>query len=187
MARETIPALPQLTRNIRNWISRATPEQAQAGESWYFAANQWCHELARESGVEFPRVVGVLAALSPSTTWERNLQDARAMILGYGAWSYTTYGTNVDKARRILSGELGALSGNKVTAFADCIANPHWTLAVCVDRHAVSIACGEQSPATLHSNTYDAIASAYRRVALTYGIKPHQAQAIAWVTYRESK
>ena len=186
MTRVDFPTLHQITRNIRAWIARATPEQAQAGEQWYFEAHHWCRALADESGVDFPRVVGVLAALSPSTTWERNQADARAMVLGYGAWSFTTYGVNVERARRILVGELSALSGQKVTAFADCIANPHWTSAVCVDRHAYSLATGLQE-GSLHQNRFDLIATAYRRVAQQFGIKPHQAQAIAWVTYREDK
>ena len=59
---------------------------------------------------------------------------------------------------------------------------------VTVDRHAVSILAndrGEERKRTLERmGAYTYCAGMYRDAARTLGIMPHQAQAIAWVTWR---
>lgn len=176
------------TRNIRRVLEGATVGEWEAGRTWYETAREFCARQAEKNGRSIATVVAALAALSPSCPWERNQDDLLGLLKGNPEYKCSTYGANVAKAQRILAGDLSALSGNKVVSFAECISNPWFSRAVCVDTHAYSIAVGERitsdnTPA-LGRAKYDAIAGAYRQVADTCELLPHQVQAITWLAWK---
>jgi hypothetical protein len=137
-------------------------------------------------------VVGVIAALSPSNRWARNLVDA-AVVLQGGA-KVATYGQQLQKAQRILGAVdteevidiLGA--GLKTRAFFWNILCPAAQDHVTVDGHAVCIAAGKKGaikrlPA-ITKTQYSHLVGIYRGAARLAGVSPTTMQATTWVTWR---
>lgn len=176
------------TRNIRRVLEGATVGEWETGSLWYRETRLFCVSAARKYHRDVDIVIAALAALSPSCPWERNQDDLIGVLSGKPEYKCCTYGANVSKALRILAGDLSVLSGPKVVSFAECISNPWFSRAVCVDVHAYSIAVGkrlttEQVP-SLGRARYDAIAGSYRQVADTCDLLPHQVQAITWLAWK---
>lgn len=169
----------------------ATPRQLEEGLRWFEEANRIALGLARLASKPLFSVAGVIASLSPASSWERNLEEAHALLLGQPI-NHATYPANVLKARKILAGESPeqVLNGKKVMAFYKLIANPADGYSVCVDRHAVR-ACtlrrwtGDKEHAAFLRSQYDRCADAYRSVAEMEGVLPHQLQATVWTVQRE--
>lgn len=165
-----------------------------AGLQWYPDANALARRL---SPGDTARGAGVIAALSPQTSWQINMRLAvRAFDEGFAS-GHT--GVNETKANRILNGEspedvLGwnnpkATSGHKVRNFYRNILNPLGN-EVTIDRHAFDIAIGEPlgQGKRLQLNRkggYDLLADIYREAAHSVGILPSQIQAITWTAWRE--
>lgn len=133
---------------------------------------------------------GIIAALSPMTSWPENIKKAR-MVVETGE----TYGlkANVAKARRILNGEspLDVLKGRKVRAFYLNIIGESSAETVTIDRHAIDIALGKVCTDAERSPYFGvkgnrAMVSAYLSVAETLGITGAQLQAIVWVYWRRN-
>jgi len=187
-------AKPNAQRILDVW-HLATPDEIDAGMTWYDAA----HDLAVELTPENPReAAGVIAALSPRTPWVRN-QDLAYRAYRDGAAS-GTLGANTRKADAIMAGAdfADVLKGDKVRNFAEIIADPSNPDAVCVDRHAFDVAQGrvtndETRGALTRVGMYDRFAEAYRRAARTLSadlgvqVTPAQVQAVTWVVWRRLK
>ncbi len=179
---------PNAARIMRVYRA-ATAEQAEAGLRWYVAAHDAAAEL--DPG-NTRRAAGVIAALSPRTSWERNLLLARN---AYERGEATgALGRSCRAANAILAGgePLDVLSGQKVRAFFQLIADPTDNQTVCVDRHAVRVALGydlsdrELSAIHLERNgLYGRFVDTYRRAADKLSVLPWQAQAVTWVTWRD--
>lgn len=192
-----------MTRRVLRWYRAASAEQHAAGLAWYATARDACHDMAsRYRNYYSPeQVAACMAALSPQVSWEKNLQAcADALYLhSSGEWrgeslpGYAGYGENVRKSAAILSGDLDALRGPKVSAFAAAMMGD--LSHVVVDVWATRAARDDRSN-LLHAyrdreevpkvREYRAIAEAYRRAARIAGIEPAVMQAIVWVTVRES-
>jgi hypothetical protein len=181
--------------NILAVYRAARPEQIAAGMQWYADAHTFALAI---SGGDLITGAGVIAALSPQTSWAQNMTLAsRAFVEGFASGQT---GANVDKANRILAGEspedvLGwnnpkAKSGHKVRNFYRNIVDP--TGRECtIDRHAFDVAVGEQTDSKARGQLgrvgqYDLFADTYREAARLAGIAPAQMQAITWVTWREA-
>lgn len=180
---------------------------AEAGMCWYKDAHAYAVSLAHEFKVSVECAAEVIAALSPSNRWERNIVDARLCFEAVRdsedtanevalSFKTGTYMLNKIKAVRIARGERGVLGGLKVQAFAECINNPATRQTVCVDGHARNIAMNERlvlknSP-RLTPKDYNCIASAYIQAAKEINeemqhhlpVSPAQVQAVTWTTWR---
>jgi hypothetical protein len=188
--------IQSLVASIQYWYLVATEEHltaAHEGNQWYANARRFCQKLSRKYGLELQRAVAVVAVLSPGTWWSANCRDADSVCkLGIRA-KVTTYGQNLLKATALLSGARAedVLGGRKVKAFAHCILHGSRSRQVCLDRHAVRIACpwvataAEAARVLSWAGSYDTIAQAYRQVADEHGIAPHQLQATVWIAYRD--
>lgn len=183
----------QLDYNIREVWNRTTPSDITEGFNWYLKANRIA---SRISGGNVSKGAGVIAALSPQTPWDRNIELATEAFKGnFGG----TFSANVNKAKRILAGEspLHVLwhTGqryHKTANFYECILNGGTSRSVVVDRHAGAVALGrELTPKEqthwLQGIPYIDIEMAYRRVADELGIYPAQLQAIVWIVWRKEK
>lgn len=95
---------------------------------------------------------------------------------------YTAYSSNVCKALWILEGHLEALSGPKVTDFADNILHDHDDV-VTVDSHYVMAWLGLALSGTYKfDDRYHAIVTEdTRALALEFGLSPRAVQAIVWI------
>jgi len=192
MARELLKPTED---NILAVYRAARPEQIAAGMQWYSDARTFA--LAISNG-DVVKGAGVIAALSPQTSWAQNMTLAsRAFVDGFASGQT---GDNCTKATRILNGEspedvLGwnnpkAKSGHKVRNFYRNIVNP--TGPECtIDRHAFNIAVGFVSEKGAigqlsRVGQYDLFADTYRRVAELVGIPVAVLQAITWLVWREA-
>lgn len=186
MTNTTAPA-PSAS-HVLDVYKSATPEQIESGLAWYADALKIADALAAKYGVA-PRVAaGIIAALSPMNSWGANLNLA-ARFLDAGGLHSGYLGGGLAKARAILAGEhpLDVLTSDKVQNFYLCIVSAGLDVdAVCVDRHAYSIAVNERTVEVpgLSAKRYNALANVYREAASALGIAPAQVQAVTWVAWR---
>lgn len=181
------------TRNITRVFRNADHKALLDGMDWYARANRLAHALDPDNP---SRAAGVIASLSPLTSWPLNIRYATAV---YSGETPRTLGNNVRAAMRIYSGENPAdvLRGPKVRAFYFTIADPTNREAVTVDRHAIDIAHGKVLPnrgreRAIGKREYAQIADMYHRAARILSreyerdIYAHQVQAVTWVAWRRN-
>jgi len=163
----------QLSHNAREIVARftlATSQEVQLGCDWYPSALKIATRIADKYDLRVETVAGVIAALSPSNKWERNIYDAEALIKVWRAGAtrdevlhpkhpiikVCTYLTMKTKAWDILAREEflhlqmassipDILKGVKVVEFFNCITNPLLD-DVCIDGHAYSVWLGSRVP-----------------------------------------
>jgi hypothetical protein len=192
----SIPTTQQHKLRVRRILAiagRATPMEWEEGQVWYQTAHTFAVGLARRYGMTTAQTSGIIAALSPQTSWERNMTLAETFCRTGNATG--PYGANLEKAARIRNGEepLTVLGGNKVRAFYTCILTPQTSHEVVVDRHAYALAegliwVGNGAPSLLQRERgYEVYASAYREAAEELGVLPHVIQAVTWLTWRNLK
>jgi hypothetical protein len=186
-----------MLRNILRVYRNATESELRAGHEWYSLAHEKAHALAGQYSITLPQAVGVIAALSPSNPWPRNVKDAEAVLRAVQTqqdeYRVTAYGPNKRKAERIARGEdpLVVLGGPKVRSFYDNILNPAESEAVTVDGHAYSVWAGARhtlgrlgTVPEITPRRYEAIAADYRRAADKLKVRPHELQATTWIAWR---
>lgn len=191
-----------MTRRILKAYDSASAAHKADGTAWYGAARTFCADLAASTPYTFAQVAHVVAALSPQCSWQHNcratlaavalhLADPDTLRAGQLA-GYPGYSVNVRKAAAILDGDLSALRGPKVEAFAAAIMGDlsHVVVDVWATRAARSLQANtarayadDELPGAPERR---AIAEAYRRAAGHRGIAPAEMQAVVWVATRES-
>ena len=164
----------ELSHNAREIVARftlATSQEVQLGTDWYPSAYKIAVRIAGKYGIPTETAAGVIAALSPSNRWERNIVDAEAIIKVFKAGAtrdevldpdapiikVCTYLNQKTKAWDILhrfdppmdewQEITEILKGVKTIEFFNCITNPKLD-DVCIDGHAYSVWLGER--VTLH-------------------------------------
>ena len=186
----------------------------QKNEDWYKDAFDFCFDTAiyhnanetRNSKVSIAQVVGMTAAFSPLTSWERNkylvteffnlarvgdveklgclgLSKNKAISIFFISQFYDRDKHNQDLIKKVLG-------GNKTSAFFDNILNYETSELVTIDRHALSIALGfklsnEQFKRhSMTKNQYQFFSSCYIKAAQKVNISPLRMQSITWTTLR---
>jgi len=135
------------------------------------------------------RAAGIIAALSPQTSWPRNLGLAARMYAD-GRLNGGALSRSVTRATAIYHGAepLNVLQGPKTRAFYRLIADPDDPDTVCIDRHAIDVAVGERLsvldresryPLNRH-NWYERFATVYRAAARQLAVTPSVVQATTW-------
>ena len=186
--------------NIQAIYQLATPDERASGKAWYPTARQIACDIAERYSIHPAEAAGVIAALSPRNRWERNVQDAEALIAAYVAGGpeqaqltkVCTFGANKAKAIRILEAGvltdadvLAILSGPKLQEFYSCIQG---IPDVCIDGHAYCIWNGGRTsladvPA-IGVKLRREIKADYKEAADELGISPSACQAVTWVAWR---
>lgn len=180
------------TANITRQFRQATPEQLAEGMRWYAEAAQ----LARDLDPDNPtRAAGVIAALSPQTSWTQNVR--MATLAYHDRPALRGLSRSIAQADAILAGAhpLDVLGGDKTRAFFANIDGDDQ--AVTVDRHAYDVAVGHKTDdktrqALARKGIYQDIASLYRRAArilskeLGSYVSPREVQAVTWVAWRQA-
>lgn len=189
--------MTQFVRNILRVYRKATEQELREGKAWYETALDECDTMSRRYGVPVHIVVGVVAALSPSNRWERNLKDADSMINAYVSGQYmdevsvATYGAMKAKAWDILSRSpdedevVSILNGPKIVDFYRCIMGEDTCV---IDGHAWCIAHNErrsmQEVPSIGKAARKELQDAYVRAGKRVGIPAYEVQAITWVAWR---
>lgn len=173
--------------NIVSVWQSASPDQLARGRAWYRTAHQVA-DMMTDGDVR--KGAGVIAALSPQTSWWLNIElAADAVETGRPTRHFRDA---LSKASKILAGvdpEDVLPMRRKTGQFFLCIADPEHPSAVCVDRHAHDIAIGrplgQQGRGLTAHGRYELVADCYRRAAARLGERPSTVQAVTWVVWRE--
>ena len=190
--------------NILEIYSKALPDELVSGKLWYKQANELVNLMSLKYKVSIAQCAGILAALSPATTWNQNIIDTNNFLslLNNGrkiqSITVTTYGQNKLKAYHIyqhpeLSEEeiylilLGASKKlNKTSSFFKNILHPDSDELVTIDRHSFRINLGitELIPIALTEKRYRIMVEAYKRAAIQAEVNAIELQAITWLIFR---
>lgn len=186
--------MSNLTRNITRTFRAADESHVRTGLAWYRNANAAAFAMSVETGISVEQAAGIIAALSPMLSWDRNVQAA--FDVARTGTAHAVLKQNLAKAVAIREGADPAkmLGGQKVTAFYRNILSAGQDDGVTVDRHAIDVALGiKHSDATrpaMGKRAYAEIADAYRRAARILSrergvtITPAQIQAVTWCAWR---
>lgn len=174
--------------NIMSVYRRATADEITHGMSWYDGAHALALELSPD---DVWRAAGVIAAFSPLTPWERNVELAITSLVWGGART-ETLGNSVSAAQRIIMGEhpFDVLRGDKTRAFCAAIADPFGSTIATIDRHAHDVAMGRvhiDSERKIGKRVFREMSAAYVECAEYLGVSVAQVQAITWVVWRREK
>lgn len=185
-------------RNINKVFAQVQEYELHHGLTWYETAKAECQTMADTYELPLHIVVGVVAALSPTNRWERNLVDADNMLDTYVSGGYVeetapcTYKKMRDKAWHILQDNPHTiedtafiLKGPKITDFFLCIMGQD----VCViDGHAWCIANADrrtmQEVPSIGKKLRQELQGAYSRAGKKHGMTAYQMQASTWVAWK---
>ncbi len=181
-----LPSEDQICENLRHWYAGATDHEKSEGTYWYPNANYIARKQSGLFGLTLEQTAGVIAVLSPRNHWTQNVLDAYE-VLEFGAEAVVrTFTSNLEKALRIIAGDLSYVKGNKVIAFWHCILGSDDN--VVVDSWAVRAAIGDlyvkSRDTGITDAQYETIANCYVKVARELGLAPSVLQAIVWVSVR---
>ncbi len=158
----------------------APPGLREEGLTWYERAHEIAYGLERRTAVGS----GVLAALSPMTSWPRNVELA-TILIDRGDCPHTMRCRLTARAIRLGAPPLCVLNGPKVRAFYSCIETGGDCDGVCIDRHAYRAAVGQRPRRAAPSiREYEGIANEYREAAARAGVTPPRLQAVVWCVQR---
>lgn len=192
---DLLPNSSDMVDRIINAYGEATADEELTGLTWYGpdsdAILEQIGDVAAVAGIELTReqCSGILAALSPSTRWGRNV-DLAVEFAEEGDCPHA-YGLCIERARLIREGSTAdsVLGGRKVRSFFANILRPNSPGPVTVDRHALAIVYGRrlsdrETKILERKGTYHVVAGAYRSAARRLGLHPHVVQAVTWVAWR---
>lgn len=181
----TDETLNTYVENIIKVWEQATDEQLAQGRAWYPNANALATMLADG---DTRRGAGVIAALSPQTLWQRNIQLATDALNGE---PHGHFRDALNKVERIMAGEdpLQVLPvDSKTWSFFRAIVDPQDAEVVVIDRHAHDLAVGKSYGNTdrglSNKRRYALLALAYRLAARQLGEIPSTVQAVTWTVWR---
>lgn len=190
--------MTNFVKNILAVYKQAEDHEIKHGKTWYSDALKECQDMADCHKLPLHIVAGVVAALSPTNRWERNLVDAHYMCKTFVDGGYVedcapcTYKTMRDKAWSILQSMPHTvedvafiLRGPKITDFYLCIMGHD----VCViDGHAWCIALADrrtmQEVPNIGKGLRKQLQEAYSKAGKKYGLTAYQMQATTWVTWK---
>ncbi len=192
-----------LTRvKVRNNILKVWEQTTEEDRfDWYQGAHDFACKLAsisiREThdyNKDVARACGVIAALSPMVSWDRNKTLAIQLYNRPEAWNILgCLKASAKKAYNIIQSDgsdqaiLEILKGKKTSAFFLNILYPDQAISLTIDRHALSIAVGQKlsdDKLQITAGQYEFFQECYRWTAAQLGINPLILQSATWVVWR---
>ncbi len=147
------------------------------GIAWYANARKDIRSLSKRIRLPFSSVAYAVAALSVNMQWSRNLEVVEDLANGLDAIGMRG---PVDQARACLSGDLSALSGAKITAFAFALCGD--SSAAVIDRWMMRVLCSDRIVPT--QRQYGIISKSLKVAARMVGLPTSQFQAVVWLQVR---
>ena len=188
----------KIANNIKRWHKRASPENIEAGMTWYDDAMRFSRKLAREYKITRRSAAGVISSLSPNNKWDRTKFDAEQLISYYREggteWEEVkicTYKKNRERAWKILTqGERITSDSPKIHSFAMNVGNKSpdhvtidkWHMRASLARPRDGITLTQESPTKLQ---YKRVEGITLDIARMHKLKGYELQAIVWVTIKE--
>jgi hypothetical protein len=188
----------KLTRAVvKNNIIRVY-DKADSYSDWYKDANAFCKYLSDSYKIPLNSVVGIVSALSPLKTWDKNKEIAEYYLdkdIVKKDNKFINFPKQCDKAMKIRHTDsevdiLDILRGEKTKSFYLNISYPERMVNVTVDRHAIAVALGRvatDEEQALSKNHYKFFEDCYKWTAEALGIRPLLLQSITWETWRNLK
>ena len=181
-------------RNITKAYRLASAADKADGMGWYANAMALARSLDPVNPVQ---AAGVIAVLSPMTSWPINVRLATAV---YNGEIPKCLNKNRDKALAIYNGADAndIVSGPKVRSFFANIVGLDNDEAVTIDRHAIDICAGkvqndaDRSAMVAGKGKYNGLVAEYTKAAKILSkengiaITASQLQAVTWVYWRRS-
>lgn len=187
LQRADLPTLETLVRRILRHWHRATASDIESGARWYDEAGVLAASLSRYVDGDVRRAAAVISALSPRTTWARNVAGATALLQSGPTAARATgcMGPNVERARIARTHGIESLNGPKTRRFAENIAGDRE--AVTVDVWAARVVGIDADRDLSRVGVYDAVEHAYRLAARRVGVDPATMQATTWIVARNGR
>lgn len=148
------------------------------GVEWYANARREIRFLSMRLSLPFDSVAYAVAALSANMQWSRNLQVVEDLANGLDAIGMRG---PVEQARACLQGDLSALSGAKVTAFAFALTGD--SSAAVIDRWMMRALSSDRITPT--QRQYGRITKSLKVAARMVGLDPTSFQAVVWLQVRQ--
>jgi hypothetical protein len=181
----------ELVSRLLFLYGNATPAQRDAGENWYPKAAAFAGQLAAQYDIPMAVAAGVVAVVSPQTSWKDNKAVALSLVAAHAGGErmptgLVGYPANRAKAWRMLDGEgvCAVLNGPKVVPFWHNILGK-WDV-VTVDIHACRAAYGHKFAHAPTGPQRDYVAMAYENAAHVVRVAPAVFQAVVWCVVRGS-
>ena len=156
---------------------RSSYLQRLEGIEWYATARREIRDLATRQSLPFDSVAYAVAALSPKMSWKHNLRAVENLAKGLDAIGMRG---PVAQARACLQGDLSALSGAKVTAFALALTGD--STAAVIDRWMMRAIGADRIVPT--QRQYGIVTKALKVAARMVGLPTSQFQAVVWLQVR---
>ena len=188
-------------RNVRHAIASADADILRHGVAWYAIVRAECHALAQEFGVPFRTVAGIVAVLSSTAPWEQNKVATRRILQAWHDGTRTAEDMPaVARNHLVVTKTTMMLHGANVT---DTIVNrapsyrtQSWktlcfyyniagisTRRVTVDVWMWRLISGDTaSQKRPEGAEYMVCERIIQKVAKEFGLRPCEAQAVAWMT-----
>jgi len=178
------------------WTLRDDIDELE-GYRAYMGYNQVMRDFANFYDAPFDRVVEVFVALSPNNDYHGNLRSMASVLNAhqrgrvFATVTVSTYRACSKRAWGYITGQtnfLDTVKGPKIRAFRDNIINHATSQAVTVDGHMIGAWMGEsltmKAAAVLlkSKRDYRLIESKIQKLAGLLKLKPHQLQAVLWMT-----
>ena len=177
--------------NIQKVYSQCTENDVLEGKGWYKSANLLSLTLSEKYSVDYIKVAGIIAALSPMKSWELNKQMAEQFLETKGRVSSHTL-MQSNKARKILkyakniSDIETCLGGLKTINFFNNIRDPDSRNYLTVDRHHIYISTGHDMQSCTPKQ-YEFLKENTVIFANKIDMVPNQLQSILWVGWKRMK
>jgi hypothetical protein len=171
---------------IQKILTKVTQAEVDEGQEWYAEASMYARLLAEKYTVDYYKVCGILAALSPLKEWGLN----KRMADQYLATGYTGHTSRqLLKCKWVMQSTLpeqvdNYLYGLKTVNFYHNILNPKDKEWVTIDRHIIT-ALGDFE--TITPKRYNLIKQDIINVANENGFIPCELQAIIWLYEKNRK
>lgn len=175
--------LETIVSRILKTFDAASKSDVEHGARWYDEAGDLAITLAAQHGLEVEQTAAVIAALSPRTSWSRNVAGA-TLLIAEDLVLPGLIGRNVETARKARTQGFDALTGPKTSRFAENIAGDRES--VTVDVWAARVA-GLDDELLQRVGAYDAVEHAYRLAARRRGVDPATMQATTWIVARNGR
>lgn len=195
----SLPARSESFNSYRYLLNIADTDLIKEGTIWYLKAHNEALNLAAEFDITLAMSAGIIARLSPSISWERNIIAARNLLAGKD--TIEGYPNNVNIAKKIAAGEFGTTdcevslsfpsSSRKIFSFYHNLQYPNTSHHITIDRWMIRASMCRENARQLPTDSkvsqrvYDELSSRVITFGLDNNIHPLQLQAMIWLSIRE--